>query len=247
MEELYKHQNEEDDVKLDIISQESQGRAAFHAASHPYPHLKRMPSKVTPEITFFSPCSILATAAKSLQSYLTLCDPIDCSPPDSPVLGILQARTLEWVAISFSNAWKWLATWPQFYRIPGQPPGHQPQSVDQTVMEPFLYAGDKRAFCWPFLIKQCDHFRVSWFCWVFFALSSGRAESQWETTKIFIVLLLFVCFHSPPLFREAPLSAWIKDPGVIKVIKDHHLWSRIRCYAIMKKILKLYWPQSPHL
>ena len=48
-----------------------------------------------------------AAAAKSLQSCLTLCDPIDTSPPDSPVPGILQARTLEWVAISFSNAWKW--------------------------------------------------------------------------------------------------------------------------------------------
>ena len=45
--------------------------------------------------------------AKSLQSCLTLCDPIDGSPPGSPVPGILQARTLEWVAISFSNAWKW--------------------------------------------------------------------------------------------------------------------------------------------
>ena len=43
-------------------------------------------------------------AAKSLQSCLTLCDPIDGSPPGSPVPGILQARTLEWVAISFSNA-----------------------------------------------------------------------------------------------------------------------------------------------
>ena len=45
-----------------------------------------------------------AAAAKSLQSCLTLCDPIDGSPPGSPVPGILQARTLEWVAISFSNA-----------------------------------------------------------------------------------------------------------------------------------------------
>ena len=48
-----------------------------------------------------------AAAAKSLQSCLTLCDPIDSSPPGSPVPGILQARTLEWVAISFSNAWRW--------------------------------------------------------------------------------------------------------------------------------------------
>ena len=46
-------------------------------------------------------------AAKSLQSCSTLCDPTDGSPPGSPIPGILQARTLEWVAISFSNAWKW--------------------------------------------------------------------------------------------------------------------------------------------
>ena len=45
--------------------------------------------------------------AKSLQLCPTLCDPIDSSPPGSPIPGILQARTLEWVAISFSNAWKW--------------------------------------------------------------------------------------------------------------------------------------------
>lgn len=72
MKEHCRHPNEEDDVKLDIISQESQGRATLHA-SHPNSHLKWMPSKVTPEVTFFSPCSILAT-------------------------------------------------WPQFYRIPGQLP-----------------------------------------------------------------------------------------------------------------------------
>ena len=47
-----------------------------------------------------------AAAANSLQS-CPLCDPIDGSPPGSPVPGILQAKTLEWVAISFSNAWKW--------------------------------------------------------------------------------------------------------------------------------------------
>ena len=48
--------------------------------------------------------SAAAVAAKLLQLCLTLCDPIDGSPPGSPVPGILQARTLEWVAISFSNA-----------------------------------------------------------------------------------------------------------------------------------------------
>ena len=49
----------------------------------------------------------VAAAAKLLQSCPTLCDPIDGSPPGSPDPGILQARTLEWVAIPFSNAWKW--------------------------------------------------------------------------------------------------------------------------------------------
>ena len=50
---------------------------------------------------------MVVSAAKSLQSCPTLCDPIDDSPPGSPDPGILQARTLEWVAIAFSNAWKW--------------------------------------------------------------------------------------------------------------------------------------------
>ena len=51
--------------------------------------------------------SAAAAAAKSFQSCLTLCDPIDGSPPSSLIPEILQARTLEWVAISFSSAWKW--------------------------------------------------------------------------------------------------------------------------------------------
>ena len=53
------------------------------------------------------PWDYTAAAAKSLQLCPTPCDPRDGSPPGSPVPGILQARTLEWVAISFSNAWKW--------------------------------------------------------------------------------------------------------------------------------------------
>ena len=63
---------------------------------------------------FYYPCDVYgitaaaaAAAVKSLQSCLTPCDPIDGSPPGSPIPGILQARTLEWVVISFSNAWKW--------------------------------------------------------------------------------------------------------------------------------------------
>ena len=58
-------------------------------------------AKISSQFTF------AAAAAKSLQSCLTLFDSIDGSPTGSPVHGILQARILEWVAISFSNAWKW--------------------------------------------------------------------------------------------------------------------------------------------
>ena len=58
-----------------------------------------------------------AAAAKSLQSCPTLCDPRDDSPPGTSVPGILQARTLEWVAISFSNAWKWKVKGRSFSRV----------------------------------------------------------------------------------------------------------------------------------
>ena len=68
-----------------------------------------------------------AAAAKSLQSCPTLCDPRDGSPPGSPVPGILQARTLEWVAISFSNAWKWKVKVKSLSRVrPSWPHGLQP-------------------------------------------------------------------------------------------------------------------------
>ena len=64
-------------------------------------------NKLPPILKFLNCIIKYAAAAKSLQSCPTLCDPIDGSPPGSPALGILQARTLEWVAISFSKAWKW--------------------------------------------------------------------------------------------------------------------------------------------
>ena len=61
--------------------------------------------KWQPQVPNLGPAA--AAAAKSLQSCPTLCNPRDGSPPGSPIPGILQVRTLEWVAISFSNEWKW--------------------------------------------------------------------------------------------------------------------------------------------
>ena len=77
-----------------------------HTHTHPYPSGPILPPS---DLLFFPDFHVpaAAAAAKSLQSCPTLCDPIDGSPPGSPVPGILQARTLEWLAISFSSAWKW--------------------------------------------------------------------------------------------------------------------------------------------
>ena len=94
----------------------SQKPAPYHLKAGPH----QIPSLPTPwsrtshpsrtvgnQLLLFMSHSAAAAAAKSLQPWPTLGDPIDGSPPGSPVPGILQAGTLEWVAISFSNAWKW--------------------------------------------------------------------------------------------------------------------------------------------
>ena len=102
-----------------------------------------------------------ATAAKSLQSCPTLCDPIDGSPPGSPVPRILQARTLEWVAISFSNAWKWkvkvkslsrvqpsVTPWTAAYQAPPSM-GFSRQEYRSGVPLPSLYFPLVSHICFP--------------------------------------------------------------------------------------------------
>ena len=80
---------------------------------------KRKHQKIVNIIIFFTDikCLPMLCYAKSLQSCPTLCDPRDGSPPGSPIPGILQARTLERVAISFSNAWKWKEKVKLFSRV----------------------------------------------------------------------------------------------------------------------------------
>ena len=105
-----------------------------------------------------------AAAAKSLQSCPTLCDPIDGSPPGSPAPGILQARTLEWVAISFSNAWKWKVKVESLGRV-------------RLLVTPWTAAyqaplpmGFSRQECWselpfpsPYVYSVLISFRIDWF------------------------------------------------------------------------------------
>ena len=72
---------------------------------HKHPCFLELTSQLsTTVLGYMHAIYVAGAAAKSLQSCPTLCDPIDGSPPDSPIPGILQARTLEWVAISFSSA-----------------------------------------------------------------------------------------------------------------------------------------------
>ena len=93
-----------------------------------------------------------AAAAKSLQSCLTLCDPIDGSPPGSPIPGILQARTLEWVAISFSNTLKWKVKGNSVASDSSRPHGLQPT----RLLHPWDFLGKSTGVgCHPlFCYKQ---------------------------------------------------------------------------------------------
>ena len=78
----------------------------YHLLTEAYPDCPIWNYSLPPTPSFSNPLAA-AASTKSRQSCPTLFDPIDSSPPGSPVPGILKARTLEWVTISFSNAWKW--------------------------------------------------------------------------------------------------------------------------------------------
>ena len=98
-------------METEFIKHMPTKRLAYSSFVHNSPQIEKH-SNVRQEVNRYN-CDIFTqrntatAAAKSLQSCLALCDPIDSSPPGSTVPGILQARTLEWVAISFSNAWTW--------------------------------------------------------------------------------------------------------------------------------------------
>ena len=103
--------------------------------------VRRKWSHLTPPAPLLDIVSAAAAAAvKSLQSCPTLCNPIDSSPPGSSIPGILQARILEWVAISFSSAWKWkvkvkLLSCIWLFGIPGTVAYQAPPSVGYSRHE----------------------------------------------------------------------------------------------------------------
>ena len=118
-----------------------------------------------------------AAAAVSLQLCPTLCDPIDHSPSGSPVLGILQARTLEWVGISFSNAWRWKVKVKSLSRVrlsdpmDRSPPG---SSVHGTLQARVLEWG-AIAFSEKNVSRHCQ---MSWGCG-----GEGSKNCSWLRTS----------------------------------------------------------------
>ena len=140
-----------------------------------------------------------AAAAKSLQSCLTLCDPIDTSPPGSAIPGILQARTLELVAIPFSNAWKWKVKvkslrWVRLLETPWTVAHQAPLSMGLSRQEywsllSFLLPG---ASSWPrdwtcissvpFIGRQILYHQVTWET----LQRSNRQLQNWMTFNLFL-------------------------------------------------------------
>ena len=147
-----------------------------------------------------------ASAAKSLQSCPTLCDPIDVSPPGSPAPGILQARTLEWVAISFSNAWKYkvkvkllsrvrpLATpWTAAYQAPPSM-GFSRQEYWSGVPLSSPRLRTTKNYCSMFSVSLCD-------CFLTWAL---RNQSSFPISHLQNITY-FVSFPSHKYLQHTPL------------------------------------------
>ena len=152
-----------------------------------------------------------AAAAKSLQSCPTLCDPTDGSPPGSPIPGILQARTLEWVAISFSNAWKWKVKVKSLSRV-------RPLAWTAAYQAP-LSMGFSRQEYWSGVPLPSPN---AWYnTWQIIFANNNSAHKAWEsTTQDRLKNLSTSQFHLPcslipplTLFQfhssmQAGLSSW---------------------------------------
>ena len=135
------------------MSYEDEGQSQGHASASPERYGTGSPSKQPNLLTLN--LGLLASA-ESLQSCPTLFDPIEGSPPGSPVHGILQARTLEWVAISFSNAWKWSRS---VVSDPQRPHGPQPS----RLLRPWDFPGKSTGVGYHCLLLLASITARKWF------------------------------------------------------------------------------------
>ena len=162
-----------------------------------------------------------AAAAKSLQSCLTLCDPIEGSPPGSSVPGILQARTLEWAAISSSNAWKWkvkvktlsrvwlLSTpWIAAYQAPPSMGFSRPRVLaGQNIQSLLPLSWTLANYCWKMLFASYCFCHNSWSFIMFFHVQAKNCtfkilkyQMQLHNSFLFSLIFKLLTFQQIPLF-----------------------------------------------
>ena len=145
-------------------------------------------------------------AAKSLQSCPTLCDPIDGSPPGSPVSGILQARTLGWVAISFSNAWKWKVKGKSLSRVqllvtPWTAAHQAPPSMGFSRQE--YWSGVPSPSRLLTILSKSSGSLSLWFRTSFLNLEPSLGEAGLRYNVVFIMYLGFIIYsisHSTSIY-----------------------------------------------
>ena len=166
-------------------------------------------------LSIFKKMAAAAAAAKLLQSCPILCDSIDGSPPGSPVPGILQARTLEWVAISFSNAWKWkvkvkllsrvwlLATpWTAAHQAPPSL-GFSRQEYWSGVPLPspkkmacgFITGKQGGSTTTHFAVYQ-DRLWIKWHDWLLIMMDDYVVNSDLWTEELVVKFILYAITHS---------------------------------------------------
>ena len=184
------------------------------------------------------------TAAKSLQSCPNLCDPIDGSPPGSPVPGILQARTLEWLAISFSSAWKWKVKVKSLSRVrlfttPWTAAYQAPPSMGFSRQE--YWSGVPL----PSPMDYTDHgiLQARILEWVAFPFSRGSSQPRNRTQISCIAGRFFTSWAT----REAPrILEWVAYPYFSRSSQPRYQ-TRVSCIAgrcytnwVMRETLPLW-------
>ena len=178
--------------------------------------------------SFSSPFFLTATA-KSLQSCMTLCNPIDGSPPGSPVPGILQARTLEWVAISLSNAWKWKV------KVKSLSPVRLLATPWTTAYQAPLSMGFSRQEYWsgvplPSLFFLTHQYTEGWMHWHY--AHESRNINRWVNVwSIFKVLRRkqYMCMYE---WRNTNFVIWLL-PVISEMLLYYHfklLWHIITLF-----------------